>query len=52
MSMNINRALGNHLAPGPLPVRLAHEDLETAVDVVLQNVFVHTPEETALRLSV
>ncbi len=40
------------LAPGPLPVRLAHEDLETAVDVVLQNVFVHTPEGTALRLSV
>jgi len=46
------RDFGVTLAAGPLPVRLAHEDLETAVDVVLQNVFVHTPEGTALRLSV
>lgn len=39
--------------PGvPVPVRLAREDLEAAIDVALQNAFVHTPEGTALYVEV
>lgn len=37
---------------GPLPVRLTQYDLTTAVDILLQNVFVHTDEGVALRLAV
>jgi signal transduction histidine kinase len=36
----------------PLPVRLTEYDLTTAVDILLQNVFVHTDEGVPLRLSV
>ncbi len=36
----------------PLPVRLTEEDLTTAVDVLLQNVFVHTEEGIPLRLEI
>ncbi len=36
----------------PLPVRLTEYDLTTAVDILLQNVFVHTDEGVALRLAV
>jgi signal transduction histidine kinase len=37
---------------GPLPVRLTEYDLTTAVDILLQNVFVHTDEGVGLRLAV
>jgi signal transduction histidine kinase len=37
---------------GPLPVRLTEYDLTTAVDILLQNVFVHTDEGVALRMQV
>jgi signal transduction histidine kinase len=37
---------------GALPVRLTEYDLTTAVDILLQNVFVHTDEGVALRLAV
>jgi signal transduction histidine kinase len=37
---------------GVLPVRLTEYDLTTAVDILLQNVFVHTDEGVALRLAV
>ncbi len=37
---------------GPLVVRLTEYDLATAVDILLQNVFVHTDEGVALRLAV
>ncbi len=40
------------VADGPMPVRLTEYDLTTAVDILLQNVFVHTPEGTALSLTV
>jgi signal transduction histidine kinase len=41
------------LAPGPLPVGLAAEDLAAAVDALLGNVFAHTPDGTpfAVRLT-
>ena len=47
-----HRSLDVHLAPGPLWVRLAREDLEAAVDVLLQNIFVHTPEGSGLSVRV
>ena len=34
-------------APGPLPVRVGSEDLAAAVDVLLDNVFAHTPDGAA-----
>lgn len=36
----------------PRPVRLTEYDLATAVDILLQNVFVHTDEGVALRMTV
>lgn len=35
---------------GPLPVRVGSEDLAAAVDVLLDNVFAHTPDGTAFAL--
>ncbi len=46
------RAMQVVVPPGPLPVRLTEYDLTTAVDILLQNVFVHTDEGVALRLAV
>ncbi len=45
------RPLRVEIDPGPLWVRLTEQDLTTAVDILLQNVFVHTPEGTAFRVS-
>lgn len=46
------RAL-EYVAPfGPVPVRASAEDLATAVDALLENVFAHTPDGTGLRVSV
>ena len=36
---------------GPLPVRLTAEDLGTVLDILLQNVFIHTPEGVGYRVS-
>jgi signal transduction histidine kinase len=46
------RSLDLRLAPGPMLVRLPRADVEAAVDIVLQNVFVHTPEGTAMTIEV
>ena len=40
------------LPPGPVPVRAAREDLAAALDALLENVFTHTPDGTALRVTV
>lgn len=45
-----DRDLRVALPGGPLLVPLAVEDLTDLVDVVIDNVFAHTPEGTALRL--
>ncbi len=48
-----NRRMEVHgTAGGPRPVRLTEYDLATAMDILLQNVFVHTDEGVALRLAV
>jgi signal transduction histidine kinase len=36
------------LAPGPVPVQVARDDLVTCTDILLENVFAHTPEGAAL----
>lgn len=41
------RAVGGHLASGPLWVAADADDLADAVDALLDNVFAHTPEGTA-----
>lgn len=46
------RSLHLDLCPGPLPVRAAAEDLAALVDVLLDNVFTHTPEGAGLWVSV
>jgi signal transduction histidine kinase len=36
------------LAPGPVPVQVSRDDLVTCTDILLENVFAHTPEGVAL----
>ena len=36
------------VAPGPVPVRVSRDDLATCADILLENVFAHTPEGAAL----
>jgi signal transduction histidine kinase len=36
------------LAPGPVPVQVSRDDLATCTDILLENVFAHTPEGVAL----
>jgi signal transduction histidine kinase len=40
------RVFGAQLPSAPLPVRASAEDLATALDVLLENVFAHTPDGT------
>lgn len=44
------RSMTVHAEAGPLPVRVGSEDLAAAVDVLLDNVFAHTPDGTAFAL--
>ena len=41
------------LAPGPVPVRVSRDDLAACADILLENVFAHTPDGAAfaVRLS-
>ena len=36
------------LAPGPVPVQVSRDDLATCTDILLENVFAHTPDGVAL----
>jgi len=38
------------LAPGPVPVPVSRDDLVTCADILLENVFAHTPEGAALAI--
>jgi signal transduction histidine kinase len=40
------------MAPGPLPVRIAEDELVAAVDAVMDNVFSHTPDGTDYEIRV
>ena len=48
-----DRRMTVELAPRPVPVRVSHTDLMACVDILLENVFAHTPEGVAftIRLS-
>lgn len=46
------RALDRALPAAPVRVRAAAEDLTAAVDALLENVFTHTPDGTAMRVTV
>ena len=45
------RELRRELAAGPLPVAVAEEELAAALDALLNNVFAHTPDGTALSVT-
>lgn len=46
------RPVEGTIPPGPIPVPLAEEDLATAVDTLLDNVFTHTPPGSGYRVEV
>ena len=46
-----DRAATVSVGPGPIPVRLTDEDLTTLLDILLQNVFIHSPEGTPYEVS-
>jgi len=48
-----DRLMTLELAPGPVPVRVSRDDLAACADILLENVFAHTPEGAAftIRLS-
>ena len=47
-----DRAVTVDVAAGPLPARVAAADLGAAVDALMGNVFAHTPDGTAFRVTV
>ena len=48
LAEDTDRQMAVQTPPHPLPVRLAAADLANAVDALLENVFAHTPDGTAL----
>ncbi|HEX6578700.1 MAG TPA: HAMP domain-containing sensor histidine kinase [Jiangellaceae bacterium] len=50
LAEDTDRRMDATLAPGPLPVQAAAADLAAAVDVLLGNVFAHTPDGTAFEV--
>jgi signal transduction histidine kinase len=53
LAEDTDRAMTVELATGPMPVRASGEDLAACMDILLENVFAHTPEGAglAIRLS-
>lgn len=51
LAEDTGREFRRDLAPGPLPVAVAADDLAAALDALLNNVFAHTPEGTALSVT-
>ncbi|WP_033345248.1 HAMP domain-containing sensor histidine kinase [Catenuloplanes japonicus] len=47
LAEDTGRDVRTEIVPGPLPVALAGDDLEAAVDALLGNVFAHTPDGVA-----
>ncbi len=48
LAEDTDRAMTVELADGELPVRVPGDDLGTCMDILLENVFAHTPEGAAL----
>jgi signal transduction histidine kinase len=51
LAEDTGRAVALDLAPGPVPVAVAAEDLAAAVDALLGNVFAHTPDGTGFAVT-
>ena len=53
LAEDTERRMTVHVPGGQLPVRLSREDLATCTDILLENVFAHTPDGIgcAIRLS-
>jgi signal transduction histidine kinase len=51
LAEDTDRAVRRTLPTGPLPVAVAADDLAAALDALLGNVFAHTPDGTALAVS-
>jgi signal transduction histidine kinase len=52
LAVDQQRDLTFHSVPGPLPVALDETDLAAALDVLIDNVFTHTPDGTGLEILV
>jgi len=50
LAEDTDRAMTVDLAGGPVPVRASGEDLAACLDILLENVFAHTPEGAALAI--
>jgi signal transduction histidine kinase len=50
LAEDTDRAMTVELADGELPVRVTSDDLGTCMDVLLENVFAHTPDGAALAI--
>ena len=50
LAEDTDRAMTVELADGPIPVRASGEDLAACLDILLENVFAHTPEGAALAI--
>jgi len=50
LAEDTDRAMTVELAGGPIPVRASGEDLAACLDILLENVFAHTPEGAALAI--
>jgi signal transduction histidine kinase len=51
LAEDTGRTVRLDLAPGPLPVRVPADELAAALDAVLGNVFAHTPDGTAVMVT-
>ena len=47
-----DRHLATTITPGPVPVGVSRDDLAACTDILLENVFSHTPEGTAFSVRV
>jgi signal transduction histidine kinase len=50
LAEDTERAMTVELPGGPIPVRASGEDLAACMDILLENVFAHTPEGAALEI--
>jgi len=50
LAEDTDRAMTVEVADGPIPVRASGEDLAACLDILLENVFAHTPDGAALAI--
>jgi signal transduction histidine kinase len=50
LAEDTDRSMTVELADGEVPVRVTSDDLATCMDILLENVFAHTPDGSALAI--